>query len=318
MIATIAVSIAAAAAPLGAAVAADTCLAAPKGETPAGQHWFYRLEPGTKRHCWYLGDKGKISSREPTSSSAGPATQDPSPSSPNVLAFSAGDARAEWQAQTLTENDKKLTDRTESPTIPVAPDSFPPGNPGHAAAANLDLSSQAGTAAQPNGATSSAPMESANLATATVNQAAASTPEPNTIAVDRLFADRLGASADALPEPRAESATIAAAEPDNSEIGTSGLLIGMTLIGLGALILLGLLGGVIYRRVAAQARGGSDRRFGRTWAGSARPATQPRSDADDNLQSMRELLGRLKNEAPPAEAAVAPYLPPLARPVDIA
>lgn len=37
---------------------ADECLAAPKGTTPPGGHWYYRLERGTKRKCWYLGDAG--------------------------------------------------------------------------------------------------------------------------------------------------------------------------------------------------------------------------------------------------------------------
>src|SRR3954452_773925 len=107
MIVTIAVSVAIATTSVSAAGAAETCLAAPKGETPAGQHWFYRLEPGTKRHCWYLGAKAKISSREPTSSSTATAASIPSPSGNNAFAFSAGDARTEWSApQTLTENDK--------------------------------------------------------------------------------------------------------------------------------------------------------------------------------------------------------------------
>ena len=38
----------------GETVAADDCLSAPKGQTPAGGHWYYRIEHGTKRHCWYL------------------------------------------------------------------------------------------------------------------------------------------------------------------------------------------------------------------------------------------------------------------------
>jgi hypothetical protein len=37
---------------------ADECLSAPKATTPAGAHWYYRIEKGTKRKCWYLGDAG--------------------------------------------------------------------------------------------------------------------------------------------------------------------------------------------------------------------------------------------------------------------
>jgi hypothetical protein len=39
--------------------AADDCLTAPKGEAQQGQHWYYRIERGTKRHCWYLKDEGE-------------------------------------------------------------------------------------------------------------------------------------------------------------------------------------------------------------------------------------------------------------------
>jgi hypothetical protein len=50
--------------------AADECLASPKGASPSGQHWFYRVDRSTKRHCWYLGDRGKAASRATRSASA--------------------------------------------------------------------------------------------------------------------------------------------------------------------------------------------------------------------------------------------------------
>ena len=34
--------------------AADSCLSAPKGATPSGNHWYYRIDRVTKRQCWYL------------------------------------------------------------------------------------------------------------------------------------------------------------------------------------------------------------------------------------------------------------------------
>ena len=49
---------AASAASGSAANAADECLASPKATTPAGAHWYYRVEKGTKRKCWYLGEAG--------------------------------------------------------------------------------------------------------------------------------------------------------------------------------------------------------------------------------------------------------------------
>ncbi len=44
--------------------AATECLSGPKGDTPQGKHWYYRVEHPSKRHCWYLGDEGRRTSRE--------------------------------------------------------------------------------------------------------------------------------------------------------------------------------------------------------------------------------------------------------------
>jgi hypothetical protein len=53
----------------GSAAAADECLAGPRGESPAGHHWFYRVDRSTKRHCWYLGERGRAVSRDAGSTS---------------------------------------------------------------------------------------------------------------------------------------------------------------------------------------------------------------------------------------------------------
>ena len=42
-----------------AAGADEECLSAPKGETPQGSHWFYRIDRNSKRQCWYLRDEGE-------------------------------------------------------------------------------------------------------------------------------------------------------------------------------------------------------------------------------------------------------------------
>ena len=50
--------------------AADECLSAPKETTPAGGHWFYRIEHPSNRHCWYVrSDAGatvKTAAEKPT------------------------------------------------------------------------------------------------------------------------------------------------------------------------------------------------------------------------------------------------------------
>jgi hypothetical protein len=55
---------------LGNAVAAGDCLAAPNKESPVHQHWYYRVDRITKRHCWYLGDQGKSVSHAAKSTSS--------------------------------------------------------------------------------------------------------------------------------------------------------------------------------------------------------------------------------------------------------
>jgi hypothetical protein len=92
-----------------AARAADDCLSAPKDETPAGQHWYYRIEHGTKRHCWYLRDEGDKPAQTASPDASPPAN--PAPARAAIAApRSIEDAHAELPpeapAERQTENDK--------------------------------------------------------------------------------------------------------------------------------------------------------------------------------------------------------------------
>jgi hypothetical protein len=74
--------------------AADDCLSGPKGQTPEGSHWYYRIERGTKRHCWYLRAEGdNLSQAAPLniSPSASPLPQPTNATIQNTVA----NARAE-------------------------------------------------------------------------------------------------------------------------------------------------------------------------------------------------------------------------------
>lgn len=70
---------------------AETCLTAPTGATPAGKHWRYRVERGSKRQCWYLGDK--------RGGSAAPVAQNSASDGEHKPAPSLADARAELIAE---------------------------------------------------------------------------------------------------------------------------------------------------------------------------------------------------------------------------
>jgi hypothetical protein len=78
--------------PLSALGAAE-CLTTPKDEARSGRHWYYRIERGTKRHCWYLREEGETSSKAATPARlAGPEA---APDGETKLTHSAADAHAE-------------------------------------------------------------------------------------------------------------------------------------------------------------------------------------------------------------------------------
>jgi len=109
------------------ASAADECLAAPKATTPAGAHWYYRIEKGTKRKCWYLADEGaktkKTAAAAPVSSDAAeqevppPAKITPSTKKQEAtkkpIQKSVANARAELT--TGTDEDSSLAESTWPP-----------------------------------------------------------------------------------------------------------------------------------------------------------------------------------------------------------
>jgi hypothetical protein len=89
----------------GEAVAADNCLSGPKGETPPGSHWYYRIEHSTKRHCWHLREEGDSLSQDAPQTQAAPQNILPPPKPPAPQANpatrrSVDNARAELPAQT--------------------------------------------------------------------------------------------------------------------------------------------------------------------------------------------------------------------------
>jgi len=86
--------------------AADDCLSGPKGETPEGSHWYYRIDRATKRHCWYLREESeKLSQAAPPAptSPAKPVTA----KTETTMQRSVADARAEFSTPTRFEQPKR-------------------------------------------------------------------------------------------------------------------------------------------------------------------------------------------------------------------
>src|SRR3954447_5597378 len=70
-------------------LAADECLAAPKGAAPKGSHWYYRVDRAAKKNCWYVRTEGK---QAPSANSSAPL---PVPQAEAPLQPSVANARAE-------------------------------------------------------------------------------------------------------------------------------------------------------------------------------------------------------------------------------
>lgn len=78
--------------------AASDCLAAPDNTPTAGRHWFYRLDRGTDRKCWYLREAGEPRRATPEASETAPA-----PAAPLAAA-----ASAEPPARPLTASERDV------------------------------------------------------------------------------------------------------------------------------------------------------------------------------------------------------------------
>lgn len=109
---------------------AETCLTTPNGATPAGKHWRYRVERGSKRHCWYLADKRAAPAVATPSASSDVEQKPPAPSIANARAeLITGPATSDpapdavWPAPEPAEQSA-----AEAPAAPAAADAPPSGN----------------------------------------------------------------------------------------------------------------------------------------------------------------------------------------------
>lgn len=225
-----------------ATTAADDCLASPKKTAPEGQHWYYRLERGTKRQCWYLRAEGAKTAQ--TAQATAPSQKDDAPASRSVQ-----DARAEWPSPQGASSQ----DTTASIAMPKA-------------AASQPATSQRSSATPDSSAEQPA--------------VSARWPDPSAVAAPAAPATKL-ADARPAPKataaPAAAPVTLAAAEaPADKPTGSLQTL--LLVIG-GALALAGILGSAIYRfggsRVRVQARNGTRRRV--NWDNFEPPADNARA-----------------------------------------
>ena len=205
--------------------AADECLAAPKAETPKGAHWFYRLEKGTKRKCWYLGDQ--VAKANKTASSSPTPSADPAPprAPEPAMQRSVANARAELAtAKPLAVETSE--DATLNETIwPSQPDSQ---------GANVQPENSQGDSAQTS--------EPKNWAIAS------RWPDPSVAGTNdnRSPAQSETPAQNAAPQPAltADKLTTAAAHPNQASLSSTSMLL---VVLAGALALVAIIGRVIVK-----------------------------------------------------------------------
>ena len=231
-----------------AANAAD-CLTEPRQDTPKGQHWFYRIEHGTNRHCWYLRDEGgKVSHAAPSNDSPPAADVVARKGEPNQRSLE--DARAEWAIPSPpAQNNATVAPAQAAP-------SAAPGGEASAAAPSGAALAPSPSPNPPQGE----PQESADESVQASLQASAddstvSSRWPSRSERASSTPTRLAAADSSDPDPGAKAASTPAvapappvpvnAPPEKAKPTAS--LQMLFLVILGALALAGLTASVIYR-----------------------------------------------------------------------
>jgi hypothetical protein len=281
---------------------AETCLAGPKGAVPAGGHWYYRVERGTKRHCWYIGEAKEKAARAASANSS--ASADPaSPPKKSATRTAIADARAELP----------------SPQMEAEPATGITGQRTAAAAANtaaVDTDQSAG-AWDTNTQSSDQSLVFASRwpesSGASPSASPATTPAPET------YQPAATLQPDAAPALAPAIAPVALAAADSSAAGRTGSIQTLLIVIIGALSLAGLMASAIFRFGGMRWTGrrdiSGDRRDRRAIWDSASPSPMaypssgapiPTADiprekpraADDPNRRIGEMLARLSRTAP--------------------
>jgi hypothetical protein len=212
------------------ASAADDCLTEPKDQTPQGSHWFYRLEHGTKRHCWYLRDENdKLSQTAPTNIL--PAVKPASPNPQTTAQHSLADARAE---------------------LPLPQTRFDPIPPGLSAvqrmaapAVNAASPESDQRAAAPDASPPSSLIASRWPDPSTVNSSVG--PGPTADNSDANAQVNVAAASPAVATVPPAVATVPLAAADSSSVKQPVSMQTLLLVVIGALALAGLIGSAVFR-----------------------------------------------------------------------
>jgi hypothetical protein len=176
--------------------AADDCIAKPK-ESPAGKHWFYRIDRATKRQCWYLRDTTTQGASLEVRKSAGASHKSHaafSPSAENAHAELASASTAKDSASTGKDDDAKSAPTAAAPPIVAAPP---------AVAAFPNVAAPAANSAVAVAETGAAAQQPSDSTDGTADQSA----------IAARWPDQMDQAAPVVATPRAPAFTVASAAP---------------------------------------------------------------------------------------------------------
>ncbi|MBV9462102.1 MAG: hypothetical protein JO141_31930 [Bradyrhizobium sp.] len=202
--------------------AADSCLTEPKGDS-AGKHWYYHIERGSGRHCWYQRGQEDGSARTDDDKQAA-SGEAPSSNADGAAARTFADAHAEIAPKPT---------RSDSINAAAAPSVWPSPQASSAPANNATETAPAQSA--PDSALASRWPQSADAA------APSPSPQPDAAHAQDNTVNANTANANAAEVPPPPAANPAPPERRSSSIQQ------LLLVAFGALTLAGLTGSGVYR-----------------------------------------------------------------------
>jgi len=213
--------------------AADSCLTEPKGDAQ-GKHWYYHIERGTGRHCWYQRGEDDNSARADDDRQAA-SDQAPPPKADPAAARSFADAHAEIAPKAA---------RPVSTNAAAAPSVWPAPQAANAPANNATAGNSAPAQAATDSALASRWPQSADAAA----PAASLSPQPDATLMAADAQDNT-ANANTANTDTANAADVpppqdAVAAPPARQMGSIQKLL---MVAFGALTLAGLTGSAVYR-----------------------------------------------------------------------
>jgi hypothetical protein len=251
--------------------AADECLTEPTGPTSQGKHWYYHIERGTGRHCWYQRGQEDTAASGTAPDQSTTANDDASPATDQVVAARDPAPAAKPIAKpvakkTETQATRSIADaRAELPTKTRADDDSTVATTAAPAPAATAVAAAAPSA--PN--TSVWPNPQAVLAAKPVAAETAPTTSSDTDTQQDTTASTTPAPA-AVPSP---APATQAGPLGNRHLGSLPMLL---LVAFGALGLAGLTGSSVYRLATLRRRVRPEDRWTRNVTMPEPPTRRPR------------------------------------------